>query len=124
MLRVVDYCLGSDGQDIFTDQEFKKKNEEVLRFLTENRIVFRLELDGTDSKSLIIERTFEPSDFRINGKNVNSLDDFRAEIKFHLFGSDHNKPSLRQLMPKFVRSDVRKMSNTTKFLHAATTVGV
>lgn len=124
LLRVVDYCLGSDGQDIFTDQEFKRKNEEVLRFLTNNRVLFRLELHSTDLKPLIIERTFEPSDFSINGQRIDSLDDFRSALKYHLFGSDQDKPSLRQLMPKFVRSDVRKMSNTTKFLHAATPAGV
>ena len=50
MLRLVDYCFGGDGKNIYQDTEFKKQpNTFVENFLKENNII--IEVDGGVSLS-------------------------------------------------------------------------
>lgn len=123
VLRLIDYCLGSDGKDIWEDPEFKKVNQEVYDFLHGKLPVsVVLILDGVNGVKREFERQFvstsekNGSAFWIDGLIVKNLSEYRAAIKSALFGSSGNKPTLRQLMPKFIRSSPVKMSRTLKFL--------
>lgn len=121
LLRVVDYCLGSEGEDIYTDQEFDIKDEAVLNFLTSNSVKIKLIL-GNDKEDISLERNFgTPEILRINEEDVPTISDYRKKIESYFFGIKDSKPSIRQLMPKFIRKDTHSMSNTLKFLHATTT---
>ncbi len=45
VLRLVDYCFGSDGKNIYKDTEFKGKgNTQIELFLKENNIIITLTL--------------------------------------------------------------------------------
>jgi uncharacterized protein YydD (DUF2326 family) len=122
VLRVIDFCLGSEGKDIYTDQESGKKNDLVFNYLSKNKVTFILVLELNNGKSVTIERGFPmTAEMKINGFTYTSDEKFRAELKDLIFDAKEQKPSLRNLMPKFVRKDVTTMSNTLNFLHATTT---
>lgn len=124
VLRLIDFCLGSDGDEIWQDSEFKG---------SVNRDVFDL-LHGTPAVLITLTisdkfrgiHSFRRS-FKVKGRKGTGLlyiDDvpqdsitaYRDEVKNILFGTKAKKPSLRQLAPKFVRSSNAVMSKTLKFL--------
>ncbi len=129
-LRVIDFCLGSEGADIWTDDEFKKVNQEVFDYLhgaIEVRAVLRV---CTLGKTHTLNRLFvtkgkkPPNQFLIDGIRKHSIKEYRSGIKKIAFGIDSEKPSLRELIPKFVRSSPILMGRTLKYLSAFTSEAV
>lgn len=124
LLRVVDYCLGSDGKDIYTDPEFKSEyNQEVYNFVQNNQVVAKLELTLRNGTSLLLERNLIVDGdkyYKINDETVSSITKYRDALSELIFRNRSSKPSVRQLIPKFIRSDSGKMSNTVMYLHKST----
>jgi uncharacterized protein YydD (DUF2326 family) len=122
VLRLIDFCLGSSGEDIWQDQEFKKNNQEILDFLSSGvSVSVELEIISAAGRKHVFWRSFE----RIGGtKIVATVDerpyekvvDYLAAVRSILFGAPDLKPSLRQLIPKFIRSSPQKMNRTLMFL--------
>lgn len=120
-LRVIDYCLGSNGKDIYMEQEFKKTNKKVYEELVRDGYIFELTLSNAKRK-IIIERSFSVSwAGKINGEVFQKQNAFNDELKKLLFSYTYRRPTLRELMPKFIRKDSHNMSNTVKYLHQTTT---
>ncbi len=121
LLRVVDYCLGSDGKDIYTDPEFKSEtNQEVCEFVSHHHVVAILKITLDGGRELNLKRNIVVDGakyFKINGEDVSSITKYREELSKWIFKNSAPKPTLRQLIPKFVRSDAGKMSNTVMYLH-------
>lgn len=124
LLRIVDYCLGSDGKDIYTDPEFKSEyNLEVYNFVQNNQVIAILELKTKNEKLLVLERNLIVDGekyYKINGEDVGSITRYRDTLAELVFKNSSSKPSLRQLVPKFIRSEPSKMSNTIMYLHKST----
>lgn len=122
VLRLVDYCLGSDGEDIWRDPEFKRVNQEVYDFLTGgNPVSVELTLTSMHGRRHTLWRSFRRAgstkiEANVDGRNIVRISDYWGAVRTILFGSDASKPSLRQLTPKFVRSTAQKMSKTLYFL--------
>jgi len=123
VLRLIDFCLGSDGDDIWQDSEFKKSiNQEVYDYL-HGPVPVSIELAigrthrGTHNLRRIFSVKRRPGPtFFIDDTVYRSIGDYRTAVKYLLFGSEGTKPSLRQLAPKFIRSSQFLMSKTLKFL--------
>lgn len=122
-LRLIDYCFGSDGDDIWQDAEFETNvNQEVYDFL-HARVPATVKLtveDGTRGAHSL-SRTFAPPNkgkesFQIDGTTYPRVKVYRNAVKQLLFGTSGDKPTLRQLIPKFVRSSPQLMSKTLKYL--------
>lgn len=123
LLRLIDYCLGSDGEDIWTDSEFKKINYDVLNFLTGvNPVTAILILLDDSGVRHELRRIFYSGKerpelaFVVDGITYKNLKTYCAAVKEILFHTSSAKPTLRQLMPKFIRSSATRMGNTLKFL--------
>jgi uncharacterized protein YydD (DUF2326 family) len=122
VLRLIDFCLGSNGEDIWEDPEFKSINQEVFDFL-HGTVPVSVQLKTSDPLrgSHVLCRTFpsgtsiKPT-FRIDEIQYPNLKGYRGALKELLFGHGGDKPSLRQLVPKFVRSSSILMSRTLKYL--------
>lgn len=127
VLRLIDYCLGSSGENIWKDSENKnKENTEVKIFLEENNVEVELVIvDSLDDskKTILLRRNF------LNGKEkkiwINSDKISDKELKLFLnkefFGIEGANPSFRNMIAKFVRNDHHRMSNTLRYLHQAST---
>ncbi|MFK7983648.1 MAG: DUF2326 domain-containing protein [Saprospiraceae bacterium] len=121
LLRAIDFCFGSDGKDFYVDREFHIENTEVLNFLTNKDISFILRLKF-NKRTLLLERSFNKGTLNVNGIECDNLKDYKSKIAQKIFGITGEKPTLRSLMPKFIRKDSGLMSNTLKFLHSTTTI--
>ena len=124
VLRLIDFCLGSDGDEIWQDSEFKGSiNQEVYDLLHGTPAVFiTLEISDKFRGSHSVRRSFRVKGQKgtgllyIDDVPQDSITAYRDEVKNILFGTKARKPSLRQLTPKFVRSSNAVMSKTLKFL--------
>jgi len=119
-LRVIDYCFGSNGNDIYTDNEFKTINENIHNFLTEKEVTFELTLKNKN-KYITLQRGFPANAvLQINEQEYPTITDYKVKLGSLFFKITSGKPSIRQLMPKFIRKDNNTMSNTLFFLHNST----
>lgn len=124
VLRLIDFCLGSDGDEIWRDTEFKGSiNQDVFDLLHGTPTVFiTLKISDKLRGSHSFRRAFKAKGRKVTGLLFidevpkDSITAYREEVKNVLFGTTARKPSLRQLAPKFVRSSNAVMSKTLKFL--------
>ncbi len=129
VLRLVDYCLGGKGQNIYTDTEFKNKgtNTDIENFLKQNNIIITLilknDLEISYSKEICIRRNFLSQRNKriqeIDGVHYNN-ENFRFKLKELFFMSENQKPSFRQIISKNIRDEKDKLLNTVRILHQST----
>ncbi|MEK7990392.1 MAG: DUF2326 domain-containing protein [Thiotrichaceae bacterium] len=124
VLRLIDFCLGGKGENIYTDPEFKKSkkaNETIKSFLKENNIVITLTLTkdiSCEQPDIIISRNFlgyKQKIQTINGEKY-SNDDFPRTLNRLIFKTNSEKPSFRQLISKNIRDEKNKLVNTIQVL--------
>ena len=124
VLRLIDFCLGSDGDEIWQDSEFKERiNQDVFDLLHGTpAVLITLKISDKFRGNYSLRRSFKIKGRKgtgllfINDIPQKSITAYRDEVKNILFGTKAKKPSLRQLAPKFVRSSHVVMSKTLKFL--------
>lgn len=128
VLRLIDYCLGSDGKNIYQDTEFKSKsNSQIEKFLKENNVVITLvlkeDLEDEKSDEIEIRRNFlsyKEKIQEINGEKIGNKE-FPKELKRLIFHSALRKPTFRQIISKNIRDEKSRLQNTLKVLHSTTT---
>lgn len=123
VLRLVDYCLGSNGKDIFQGSEFKDVNERVDRFLVDNNVEIILSLvsslEEEKPNEVVLKRNFLQRKNKIasiNGQNLPNMKDYWPELNKQIFGITSEKPTFRQIVSRFIRNDAHKMNNILKYL--------
>lgn len=132
LLRCIDFCLGGKIDQIIQDKESKKISEKIFNFFKKSEPTFELLIvDNLNSplkllkieKKLILHKNKKGESFKvnifINNKKVSGKDS-DEKIKLFLFNYDGSKPTLRQLIPKFIRTSDHQISNIIKYLHPTT----
>lgn len=128
VLKLINYCLGGDGKEIYTDSENKKDvYTDIKDFLINEEALITLtlveDLNKRNSKTIVIERDFlvgKKSIRRINGEQVLQKE-FEQELKKLLFPNlENDKPSLRQLISHNIRYKDESINNTLKTLNRYT----
>lgn len=119
LARVVDYLfMGSIGP-IYIDEEFKKPNERIESLFLQRRVTVELEFLGVDERLHVMSRNLcideRGREFRFDGQLVNEVT-YEQAIKEKFLDVTTQRPSIRFVLPKFIRSDSHRMLNTTKFL--------
>ena len=128
VLKLVDFCLGGEKREIYTDQENKKQEyQKVKEFLVKENVVIKLvlveDLENKHSKEIIIERNFK--DKKDAMQKINNIkytfSDFLEELKKIMFPNLKNdKPTFRQLISYNIRYKDNSINNTLKFLNRFT----
>lgn len=127
ILRLVDFCFGTDGKNIYEDPEFKgKTNLEIEDFLLNNNIVITLTLsDDLASESaaeIQIRRNFlkrRDKVLELNGETVMSKE-FAPKLKEAVFRSTADRPTFRQIIAKNIRYEKNRLTYTLKVLDPRT----
>ena len=128
VLKLINYCLGGNGKEIFTDEENKKAvYQEVKDYLLDNEILITLtlveDLNLRNSKTIVIERDFlsgKNAIRKINGEQILQRD-FEEELKRLIFPSlKSEKPTFRQLISHNIRYKDESVNNTLKTLNRFT----
>jgi uncharacterized protein YydD (DUF2326 family) len=126
VLRLVDYCFGGEGRNIYQDTEFKKQpNTVVETFLKENDIIIEIELmsdlGNPSADKVVIRRNFLQRSKKlqeVNSENISNSNEFDKRVKQLLFKTEVDKPTLRQVVSKNIRDEKNKMNNIVKVLNS------
>jgi len=128
VLRLIDYCLGGKGENLYKDSEFiQNTNIEIENFLKQNNIIITLTLvDDLDNPltEICIRRNFlfrKDKIIEINGESFTTKEALTKELRKRIFNSDDDKPTFRQIVSKNIRDEKNRLQNTLKVLHATTT---
>jgi uncharacterized protein YydD (DUF2326 family) len=127
VLRLVDYCFGADGKNIYQDTEFNKQpNTTIESFLKDHEIIITVVLvDNLDApiEQIVIRKNFLVRNKKlqeINGKNITDNKEFDKELKKEIFKSEVDKPTFKQIISKNIRDEKNKMANIVKVLNSFT----
>lgn len=127
IIRLIDFCLGGDGTNIYRDNEFKQKNNtQIESFLKNNNVVITLiltdEIESYNSKEIVIRRNFLSRNNKIQEINGDkfSNEEFPKKLKELIFNSETDKPTFRQIIAKNIRDEKNRLSNTIKVLNPFT----
>lgn len=129
VLRLVDFCLGSSGKNIYQDSEFKEQeNNTVKDFLIDTEVLITLNIvDDLDfvSESILIKKNFLKYTKKIqeiNGKTIINDKEFDLKLKELIFNTDVEKPTFKQIVSKNIRDEKNKLTNIVKVLNPYTKI--
>ena len=128
VLRLINFCLGGDGKNIYQDPEFKsKKNNKIETFLKENDISITLiltsDLENENAREVIIQKNFlsrSKKILKINNERI-PVNEFDKTLKQLLLNFNLEKPTLKQIVSKNIRDEKNRLLNTVKVLNPYTT---
>jgi len=123
VLRLVDYCFGGDGKNIYKDTEFRTQpNTTIEKFLKEKEVIVSVELVNeidNINKTVVIKRNFLSRNNKIqkiNDESITNDKEFDRKLKEIIIASHVEKPTFRQIISKNIRDEKNKMSNIVKVL--------
>ena len=126
VIKLIDFCLGANQKIIYSDDENKKKEYQLVKDFLINkgiliRAVFCENLESDKAKNIVVERNFlnrKQAIRRINGEEILEKD-FSNKLSLELFGvPDLGQPSFNQLIAHNIRYKDIRISNTFKYLDA------
>lgn len=133
LMRSLNFCLGGEVDEFYTDLEERQvENTEIKQFLVSRKISFSLTLGWDINKNRSSDITITRKIVKLSEKNKLVVENFineqifsgkrsfLEELKKKIFKSSLDKPSFRQLIPKFLRRDTRETNNILRYLHQAT----
>lgn len=128
VLKLIDYCLGGKGDNIYKDAEFKgKTNTDIEGFLKTSNATITLtlkeDLDDVDSIDISIRKNFLNRSSKIQEINGESHTDveFDRKLKQLIFHTASERPTFRQIISKNIRYEKLRLENTVRILHPTTT---
>lgn len=128
VLKLIYFCLGGEGKDIYTDEENNSKiYEKVKNFLIDNEVLVTLTLTSNfnlnENNKLVIERNFlsgKNAIRRINGEPILKKD-FEKELSSRIFpGHKSAKPTFKQIISHNIRYKDNSINKTLKTLNSYT----
>lgn len=121
-IKIIDLCLGAKSvKELYYDSDTRSENVEVKNFLIEYKVQAELVLVENGEKEFHIKRDLFPRGKKYLLGQSYTEQDFWQELKKIIFGLEEDKPTFRQLIPKFVRLDNTAEDRIIKFLPSMTT---
>lgn len=115
VLRCIDYCLGATPEPLYLDPEFKTVNRSIYQFLENNNPQFVLELEDAAGTQVTLSRRYADAGGMIDGEELGKKE-YEAELRWILFRLRTTHPTLRELVPKFVRVEPTAKSSILHWL--------
>lgn len=123
VLMLVDFCLGGDAKQIYTEPEHKKEEYKLVKdFLIDNQVVIMLvlkeDLSNAESAEVCIERNFLSRKHKLQKINgvAKTEDEFEDALTDILFPGHRGKPTFRQIISHNIRYKDLSLTNTLKTL--------
>ncbi|MFB2681579.1 DUF2326 domain-containing protein [Shewanella mangrovisoli] len=122
-LRVINFCLGSDGDHIWKDPDSGVTHHDIYELVTNGFITFVLilKVNGINysikrkiEKNVTKKRTILKRYSWINDKEYHSTEKYKHEIA-NLFGYNTEKPSYNSVKNRFIRLNKATSGNIFKF---------
>lgn len=127
VLRLVDFCLGSSGKNIYQDAEFKEQENSTIKdFLIDTEVIVILTIvDDLDfpTESIVVKKNFLKYSKKIqeiDGESIPNDKEFDLKLKELIFKTEVEKPTFKQIISKNIRDEKNKLINIVKVLNPYT----
>lgn len=119
VVKIIDLCLGGKNATVlYKDNDTNTVNNEVSDFLIKNKVRADLIIEDNSGQCITLSRDLFPrGKCYVNEEKLPTADDYKIELKRILFNNGDEKPSLRQLIPRFVRVENKQLENVINYLN-------
>lgn len=120
-IKIIDLCLGAKSvRELYYDADTRSENKDVKEFLSEYKVQAELLLIDGNKKEYSIKRDLFPRGKKYIFDEIYNEHEFWEELKKIIFDLKEPRPTLRQLIPKFVRLANTAEDSMIKFLPTMT----
>lgn len=116
--RIIDFLLDGSMNPIYIDEEFGTPEPNIEKLFAEHDVTSSLSYIGLDGNITEIKRNLaleKPNRCYYINNEVKSKKEYNTHILNTMFNVHSDKPALRKLAPKFLRTDSNRMTKTVKF---------
>lgn len=121
LLKVIDLCFAAQHRSIlWYDNDTKSTNKILKDYLSQHKVYTELEIQISDAVHTLKVDLFDNGKRYINDKNYN-YKDYRLYLNKLVFQNSEKKPTVRELIGKFIRiGQSAESANILKYLHQTT----
>lgn len=115
-VKIIDLCLGASSvTSLYRDNDTRSDNIKVKNYLKDKKVSADLILCGRGKRIKITRDLFPNGSRYIDDKKYNKKD-FELKLKEILFNSNTPKPTVRQLLNRFIRLGNTQLENVIQYL--------
>ncbi len=115
-VKIIDLCLGANSISSIYKEKDTGENHIVKDFIEKNRVVAELTAIIDNREYKFKRALYKNGKNEINNKSVKNISEYRGHLNRIIFYNHNNKPTLRQLISKFVRLENSNESALLKYL--------
>lgn len=116
VLHIIDICLNSSSlSKLYKNRDAQGENVKLKNLLEENKVQATLEIIHNGETNRFTRSLYKRGPRLINNKKVKASE-YESSLKELLFNSKEDKPTFRQLISKFVRTDDNQLNNIIYYL--------
>lgn len=116
VIHIIDICLNSSSlSKLYKNRDAQGENVKLKNLLEENKVQATLEIIHNGETNRFTRSLYKRGPRLINNKKVKATE-YGSSLKELLFNSKEDKPTFRQLISKFVRTDENQLNNIIYYL--------
>jgi uncharacterized protein YydD (DUF2326 family) len=119
VIKIIDLCLGANSVSIlYKDKDTKAENNAIKNYLSKYCVEAELLLSNESDHYNIVRALYNKGKRYIDEIEYKESE-FNSKLKELLFNSTDKFPTLRQLIPRFIRIENQQLENMIKFIPMA-----
>lgn len=115
-VKIIDLCLGANSPSSLYKEKDTGINLIVGEFLEKNKVYAELNCKIDDKLYIFKRSLYKNGKNEINGEATKNITEYRIKLNNIIFNNYKNKPSLRQLISKFIRLENSNENSLLKYL--------
>lgn len=119
-VKIIDLCLGAKSTSSIYKEKDTGENLIVGEFIEKNKVFAELSCRINDEIFTFKRALYKNGKNEINGVVVRNITEYRDKLNTIIFKNYKNKPSLRELISKFIRLEDANESSLLKYLGSFT----
>ena len=115
-VKIIDLCLGANSVSSIYKEKDTGENYIVKEFLESNKVIAELTTVIDEKEHKFKRALYKNGKNEIDNEPVKNVNEYRALLNKIIFKNYNNKPTLRQLISKFIRLENSNESSLLKYL--------
>ena len=120
-VKIIDLCLGAKSASSIYKEKDTGENVIVGNYIEENKVVAELTCTIDGETHVFSRALYKNGKNKINGEQVPNITAYRDDLNSLIFNNRTGKPTLRELISKFIRLEDTNETALLKFLGGYTT---
>lgn len=115
-VKIIDLCLGANSVSSIYKEKDTGENHIVKEFLESNKVIAELTTIIDEKEHKFKRALYKNGKNEIDNEPIKSANEYREILNKIIFNNYNNKPTLRQLISKFIRLENSNESSLLKYL--------